>query len=65
MNLFAGASPVQQGDGGRAAMDFALMTGDQADNMQRNEILWTRGAARGRTRSTPTAAAPTRSTGTR
>ena len=42
MNLFAGASPVQQGDGSRAAMDFALMTGDQADNMQRNEILWTR-----------------------
>lgn len=42
MNLFAGASPVTQGDGTRAPMDLALMTGDQADNMQRNETLWTR-----------------------
>ena len=47
MNLFAGASPVQEGDGGRAAMDFALLTGDQADNMQRNEILWTRALLEG------------------
>ncbi|MGH2978539.1 MAG: hypothetical protein ACRDLQ_02740 [Solirubrobacterales bacterium] len=47
MNLFAGASPVQQGDGSRAAMDFALATGDQADNMQRNEILWTRALLEG------------------
>ena len=58
MNLFAGASPVQQGDGSRAAMDFALMTGDQADNMQRNEILWTRELLEGGSRSTRTAAAP-------
>jgi uncharacterized repeat protein (TIGR01451 family) len=42
MNLFAGASPVQQGDGSRAAMDFTLLTGDQADNQQRNETLWVR-----------------------
>jgi hypothetical protein len=42
MNLFAGASPVQEGDGDRAAMDFALITGDQADNMQRNETVWVR-----------------------
>jgi uncharacterized repeat protein (TIGR01451 family) len=49
MNLFAGASPVQQGDGSRAAMDFALITGDQADNMQRNEILWTRALLEGGT----------------
>ena len=47
MNLFAGASPVQQGDGDRAAMDFTLLTGDQADNMQRNEILWTRALLEG------------------
>jgi uncharacterized repeat protein (TIGR01451 family) len=47
MNLFAGASPVQEGDGDRAAMDFALITGDQADNMQRNEILWTRALLEG------------------
>jgi uncharacterized repeat protein (TIGR01451 family) len=49
MNLFAGASPVPQGDGSRAAMDFALVTGDQADNMQRNEILWTRALLEGGT----------------
>jgi uncharacterized repeat protein (TIGR01451 family) len=42
MNLFAGASPVEQGDGSRAPMDFALMTGDQADSMQRNETEWVR-----------------------
>jgi 3',5'-cyclic AMP phosphodiesterase CpdA len=48
MNLFAPASPVQQGDGTRAAMDFALMTGDQADNMQRNETRWTRELLEGR-----------------
>jgi uncharacterized repeat protein (TIGR01451 family) len=47
MNLFAPASPVEQGDGSRAAMDFALVTGDQADNMQRNEILWTRALLEG------------------
>ena len=42
MNLFAGASPVEQGDGSRAPMGFALMTGDQADSMQRNETEWVR-----------------------
>jgi hypothetical protein len=42
VNAFAGASPVQQGDGSRAAMDFALMTGDQADSAQRNETVWVR-----------------------
>jgi uncharacterized repeat protein (TIGR01451 family) len=42
MNLFAGASPVPQGNGIGAPMDLALMTGDQADNAQRNEIIWTR-----------------------
>jgi hypothetical protein len=42
MNLFTGASPVPQGDGTRAPMDFALVTGDQADSMQRNENVWVR-----------------------
>jgi hypothetical protein len=42
MNLFAGASPVAQGDDSHAAMDFALVTGDQADSAQRNETIWTR-----------------------
>ena len=40
-------------------MDFALTTGDSADNQQRNETDWAR-TARGRTRSTPTAAPATR-----
>jgi hypothetical protein len=47
MNLFAGASPVTQGDGSRAAMDFSLMTGDQADSAQRNETLWVRSLLEG------------------
>ncbi len=42
MNLFAAASPVQQGDGSRNSMDFALVTGDQADSVQRNEMIWVR-----------------------
>jgi uncharacterized repeat protein (TIGR01451 family) len=42
VNRFAGASPVPQGDGTANAMDFSLMTGDQADNQQRNETIWVR-----------------------
>jgi metallophosphoesterase (TIGR03767 family) len=34
------SSTVPQGDGSRAAMDLAVMTGDLADNMQRNETEW-------------------------
>ena len=49
MNLFADASPVQQGDGSRAPMDFTLLTGDQADSMQRNETQWVRGLLEGTT----------------
>ena len=33
-------SPVPQGDGMRAQMDLAVMTGDLADNMQLNETEW-------------------------
>ena len=47
MNLFSGASPVAQSGGDRAAMDFTLLTGDQADNMQRNEMLWVRSLLEG------------------
>ena len=39
MNRFL-ASPVRQGDGSRARMVNAVMTGDLADNMQRNETEW-------------------------
>jgi hypothetical protein len=42
LNAFADASPVPQGDGTFNSMDFSLMTGDQADNQQRNETIWVR-----------------------
>lgn len=41
MNQFL-TSPVPQGDGSRARMANAVMTGDLADNMQRNETTWVR-----------------------
>ena len=40
LNVFADASPIRQRDGGHAAMDMILMTGDQADNQQLNETDW-------------------------
>ena len=42
VNQFVPASPVPQGNGVGNAMDFALITGDQADNQQRNETAWVR-----------------------
>jgi Ca2+-binding RTX toxin-like protein len=42
INRFVLSSPVPQGNGASNRMDFALMTGDQADNNQRNEMIWTR-----------------------
>jgi Ca2+-binding RTX toxin-like protein len=42
LNSFAAASPVPQANGTGNAMDFALITGDQADNNQRNETVWVR-----------------------
>ena len=39
---FTAASPHVQAGGGRAAMDFGLLTGDQSDNQQRNETIWVR-----------------------
>ena len=35
-------SPIPQGDGSRAALANAVMTGDLADSMQRNETEWVR-----------------------
>lgn len=46
MNRFL-SSPVPQGDGSRARMANAVMTGDLADNMQRNETEWVRGLLEG------------------
>ncbi len=40
VNQFAAASPVAQRDGSGAPMDFAITTGDSADNQQRNEAAW-------------------------
>ena len=42
INEYADASPVAQGDGTFNAMDFTLLTGDQADNQQFNETRWVR-----------------------
>jgi 3',5'-cyclic AMP phosphodiesterase CpdA len=42
LNRFTSASPVAQGGGARAQMDFALTTGDNADNQQYNENVWVR-----------------------
>ena len=42
INEFADASPIPQGDGTFNSMDFALLTGDQADNQQYNETRWVR-----------------------
>jgi hypothetical protein len=49
LDQFVPASPIAQGDGTRAHMDFALMTGDQADSQQRDELLWTRALLEGGT----------------
>ncbi len=40
LNRFTDASPHRQGNGKRAAMDFTILTGDQADNQQLNETRW-------------------------
>jgi metallophosphoesterase (TIGR03767 family) len=42
INRFTTASPVAQAGGVRAGMDFALTTGDNADNQQYNENVWVR-----------------------
>lgn len=42
LNHFTAASPSRGAKGRRAAMDFALLTGDQADNQQENETTWVR-----------------------
>jgi hypothetical protein len=50
---FTAASPVPQGNGHRAAMNFALLTGDQSDNQQFNETLWVRQLIEGGQALTP------------
>lgn len=40
INQFADESPLRHRNGGRAAMDMVLMTGDQADNQHLNETDW-------------------------
>ena len=42
LNQFTSRSPHSQRGGGRARMDFALLTGDQSDNQQFNETVWVR-----------------------
>ena len=47
MNRFVPHSPVPQGNNVGNPMDLALMTGDLADNQQRNELIWTRALLEG------------------
>ncbi|MEK6272329.1 MAG: hypothetical protein AABM42_06745 [Actinomycetota bacterium] len=47
INRFVPHSPVPQGNGVGNPMDLALITGDQADNQQRNEMIWTRALLEG------------------
>jgi len=42
LNAFTTASPNPGAKGARAPMDLALLTGDQADNQQENEVTWLR-----------------------
>jgi metallophosphoesterase (TIGR03767 family) len=42
LDRFTAASPVAQAGGAHAPMDFALSTGDNADNMQYDENVWMR-----------------------
>ena len=48
LNHFTAASPHRAAKGRRAGMDFALVTGDQADNQQANEVTWARQLLEGR-----------------
>ena len=48
LNHFTAASPNRAAKGRRAGMDFALVTGDQADNQQENEVTWVRQLLEGR-----------------
>ena len=54
INDFAAASPIAAGDGSRNAMDFALITGDQVDNMHLNETVWVRDLLEGTVNGDPT-----------
>lgn len=53
INRFTAASPIAQAGGARAGMDFALTTGDNADNQQYNENVWVRQLLEGGTTLTP------------
>jgi len=39
---FTAASPDRGAKGRRAAMDFGILTGDESDNQQKNEVTWVR-----------------------
>ena len=47
VNAFKDDSPVAEGNGNRAEMDLTILTGDLADNVQRNEMIWVRALIEG------------------
>jgi 3',5'-cyclic AMP phosphodiesterase CpdA len=53
LNQFTAASPHTQAGGARAAMDLALMTGDQSDSQLYDETVWVRQLIEGGTPLTP------------
>jgi metallophosphoesterase (TIGR03767 family) len=58
LDSFAGGSPLASGDGSHTPMDFAIDTGDSADNQQLNETEWVRTLIEGGTLEPGSGVAP-------
>jgi metallophosphoesterase (TIGR03767 family) len=61
LDSFAGASPIASGDGSHRSMNFAIDTGDSADNQQFNETEWVRTLIEGGTLDPGSGADPSKS----
>jgi len=62
LDSFAGASPIASGDGSHRPMNFAIDTGDSADNQQLNETEWVRTLIEGGTLDPGSGVDPSQST---
>jgi metallophosphoesterase (TIGR03767 family) len=58
LDAFSGASPIASGDGTHRPMNFAIDTGDSADNQQLNETEWVRTLIEGGTLDPGSGVAP-------